>query len=138
MTFENVPSRERDSNVKFAPLVSGQRWRPVALDRIVIKVWGRLALFFVHEEAYQSGRAKASDSSRDRHATMGIEMPDELSERVRLNAAAVGIVLEPDDPARIARAITPTLARLEQERPVFPMEVEPSTFAVLQRGEIAK
>jgi hypothetical protein len=65
-------------------------------------------------------------------------MSDELCERIRLNAAAVGIVLDPDAPARIARAITPTLARLEQERPVLPLDVEPSTFAVLQRAEIVK
>ena len=65
-------------------------------------------------------------------------MSDELCERIRLNAAAVGIVLDPDSPARIARAITPTLARLEQERPVLPLDVEPSTFAVLQRAEIVK
>ena len=65
-------------------------------------------------------------------------MSDELAERIRLNAAAVGITLNADAAAGIARAITPTLSRLEQERPVLPMEVEPSTFAVLQRAEIAK
>ncbi len=65
-------------------------------------------------------------------------MPDDLFERIRLNAAAAGVTLSTDVPARIARAITPTLARLEQERPAMPMEVEPSTFAVLQRTEIAK
>jgi hypothetical protein len=66
-------------------------------------------------------------------------MPDDgLSERIRLNAAAARIALHPDAPTRIARAVTPTLARLEAARLAMPMEVEPSTFAVLQRREIAQ
>ena len=65
-------------------------------------------------------------------------MPDTLPERIRLNAEAARIALTADAPARIARAVTPTLARLEAEKPAIPMEVEPSTFAVLQRKEIAK
>jgi hypothetical protein len=65
-------------------------------------------------------------------------MPDDLTDRIRLNAAAARITLSEDAPARIARAITPTLARLAQEELAIPMEVEPSTFAVVQRGETAK
>jgi hypothetical protein len=65
-------------------------------------------------------------------------MPDDLTDRIRLNAAAARITLSEDAPARVARAITPTLARLAQEELAIPMEVEPSTFAVVQRGETAK
>jgi hypothetical protein len=66
-------------------------------------------------------------------------MPDDsLADRIRLNAAAVRIALSEDAPARIARAVTPTLARLEAEKLALPLEVEPSTFAVVQRGEIAE
>ena len=65
-------------------------------------------------------------------------MPDDLPQRIRLNAAAVRIALGDDAPARIARAVTPTIARLEQGVLAIPLEVEPSTFAVLQRREIAE
>lgn len=63
---------------------------------------------------------------------------DNLPERIRLNAEAVRVALGPDAPARIARAVTPTLARLEQENVVIPLEIEPSTFTVVQRQEIAE
>ena len=65
-------------------------------------------------------------------------MPDNLPERIRLNAAALRIALADDAPERVARAVTPTLARLEAEKLAIPLEVEPSTFAVVQRGEIGK
>jgi hypothetical protein len=65
-------------------------------------------------------------------------MPDDLPERIRLNAAAVRVALAEDAPARIARAVTPTLDRLAQAKLAIPLEVEPSTFAVVQRGEIAE
>ena len=65
-------------------------------------------------------------------------MPDILPERIRLNAEAVRIALTADALARVARAVTPTLARLEAEKLAMPMEIEPSTFAVMQREEIAK
>ena len=65
-------------------------------------------------------------------------MSDALLERIRLNAAATRIALSDDAPARIARAIAPTLTRLEQGRLAIPLEVEPSTFSVVQRGEIAE
>jgi hypothetical protein len=66
-------------------------------------------------------------------------MPEnDLPERVRLNAAAARIALGPDAPSRIARAVTPTLARLEQANLAIPLEVEPSTFSVIQRGEMTE
>jgi hypothetical protein len=65
-------------------------------------------------------------------------MSDDLPERIRLNAKAARITLAPEAPARIARAITPMLARLEAENLAIPMEVEPSTFTAVQRREIGK
>jgi hypothetical protein len=66
-------------------------------------------------------------------------MPDDnLAERIRLNAAAVRIALSEEAPARIVRAVTPTIARLTQANLAVPLEVEPSSFAVEQRKEIAE
>jgi hypothetical protein len=66
-------------------------------------------------------------------------MPDDtLPERIRLNAEAARIPLAPDAVARVARAIAPTLARLEQAALAILLEVEPSTFTVVQRGDDAK
>jgi hypothetical protein len=65
-------------------------------------------------------------------------MPDILTERIRLNAAAARIALAEGAPDRIARAVTPALTRLEQEKLAIPMEVEPSTFTVVQRRETAE
>jgi hypothetical protein len=60
---------------------------------------------------------------------------DSLIERIRLNAEAARIPLGPDSPARIARAVAPTVARLATERLSVPLEVEPSSFRVVQRRE---
>jgi hypothetical protein len=65
-------------------------------------------------------------------------MPDDLTDRIRLNAQAARIALAEEAPARIARAVTPTIARWTQEGLAIPLEVEPSTFAVIQRQEIAE
>jgi hypothetical protein len=48
------------------------------------------------------------------------------------------IALAEDAPERIARAVTPTITRLAREKLAIPLEVEPSTFAVVQRGEIVQ
>jgi hypothetical protein len=64
-------------------------------------------------------------------------MPDEMIDRIRLNAAAARIALAEDAPARIARAVTPTISRWAQEGLAIPLEVEPSSFVVTQRKEIA-
>jgi hypothetical protein len=64
-------------------------------------------------------------------------MPDDvLIQRIRLNAEAVRIALAEDAPDRIARAVTPTLERLAEGKLTIPLEVEPSSFAVVQRREI--
>lgn len=64
-------------------------------------------------------------------------MPDDIAERARLNAAILRIPLSPESPERVARAVTPAITRLAREKLAIPLEVEPSTFAVIQRGEIA-
>ena len=66
-------------------------------------------------------------------------MPDDVSpERVRLIAAAARVPLEAASPARIARAVTPPVTRFAAEKLAIPFEVEPSTFVVVQRREIAR
>jgi hypothetical protein len=65
-------------------------------------------------------------------------MPDDMTDRIRLNAQAARIALAEEAPARIARAVTPTISRWTQEGLAIPLEVEPSTFAVIQRQEIAE
>jgi hypothetical protein len=63
---------------------------------------------------------------------------DDLPERIRLTAEAVRIALGDDAPTRIARAMEPALARLRAEKLAIPLDVEPSTFTVIQRREIAE
>jgi hypothetical protein len=64
-------------------------------------------------------------------------MPDDdLPNRIRLNAEAARVALGADVPARIARAVTPVVTRFAAERLAIPMEVEPSTFLLVQRGEM--
>jgi hypothetical protein len=66
-------------------------------------------------------------------------MPEnDLPDRIRLNAEAVRIGLNADAVPRIARAVTPTLARLAEVKLSIPLDVEPSSFAVIQRGEIGE
>jgi hypothetical protein len=65
-------------------------------------------------------------------------MSDDLPERIRLNAEAVRIALSADSVARITRTVTPVLERLAAEKLAVPMDIEPSTFTVIQRREIAE
>lgn len=61
-------------------------------------------------------------------------MPDEVtSERVAIIAAAARVKLEPEATERIARVTTPTAGRFAKANIELPMEVEPSTFVVIQR-----
>ncbi|WP_088343373.1 MULTISPECIES: hypothetical protein [Rhodomicrobium] len=63
-------------------------------------------------------------------------MADEITpERIRLNAEAARVALGADVPARIARAVAPVFTRFTAEKLALPLEVEPSTFLVVQRGE---
>jgi hypothetical protein len=63
-------------------------------------------------------------------------MPDDIDpERIRVIAAAARIPLGADSAARVARAVTPTVARFAAEKLAIPFETEPSTFVVAQRRE---
>jgi hypothetical protein len=60
-------------------------------------------------------------------------MPDDISaERIAALAAAARVPLAADGPARIARAVTPTVARFAAENIAMPLETEPSSFTVVQ------
>ena len=64
-------------------------------------------------------------------------MTDEIDpERIRVIAEAAHVPLDPASPARIARAVAPTAGRFAEARPVIPFEAEPSTFVVVQQGEL--
>ncbi len=66
-------------------------------------------------------------------------MPDTINpERVRMIAEAAGIPISAEAPARIARAVSPTVMRFAAEKLAIPLEVEPSTFILVQRGEIER
>ena len=59
-------------------------------------------------------------------------MPDVSPDRIAALAAAARIPLAEDAPARIARAVTPTVTRYAAENIVIPLETEPSSFIVAQ------
>jgi hypothetical protein len=61
---------------------------------------------------------------------------DVTAERVRIMAAAARVPLADESAARIAHAVTPTVTRFAKENLSIPFEVEPSTFAVVQRQDI--
>ena len=66
-------------------------------------------------------------------------MPDVVTpERVLAIAASGGFPLDATVAARVARAVTPTLARFAKERIDLALEVEPATFAVVARKEIGR
>jgi len=66
-------------------------------------------------------------------------MPDEISaERVAALAAAARVPLAADAPARIARAVTPTVARFAAENIAMPLETEPSSFVVTQLKDASR
>ena len=62
-------------------------------------------------------------------------MPDVSPERVAALAAAARVPLAEDAPARIARAVTPTVTRYAAENIAIPLETEPSSFMVAQRKD---
>jgi hypothetical protein len=59
-------------------------------------------------------------------------MPDVSPDRIATLAAAARIPLAEDAPARIARAVTPTVTRYAAENIAIPLETEPSSFIVAQ------
>lgn len=65
-------------------------------------------------------------------------MPDVSPERVAALAAAARVPLAEDAPARIARAVTPTVTRYAAENIAIPLETEPSSFMVAQRKDASR
>lgn len=61
---------------------------------------------------------------------------DVTAERVRILAAAARVPLADESAARIAHAVTPTVARFATENLTIPFETEPSTFTVVQRQSL--
>ena len=60
-------------------------------------------------------------------------MPDEVTpQRIAALAAAARVRSSEDAPARIARAVTPTVTRYAAENIAIPLETEPSSFLVVQ------
>jgi len=59
-------------------------------------------------------------------------MPDVSPEHVVALAAAARVPITDDAPARIARAVTPTVTRYAADNIAIPLETEPASFVVLQ------
>jgi hypothetical protein len=65
-------------------------------------------------------------------------MPDVTPERVAALAAAARVPIPDDAPARIARAVTPTVTRFAQENISIPLETEPSSFLAVQHKDAGR
>ena len=65
-------------------------------------------------------------------------MSDVTPERVAALAAAARVPIPDDAPARIARAVTPTVTRFAQENIAMPLETEPSSFLVIQHKDAGR
>ena len=64
-------------------------------------------------------------------------MADEIDpQRIHIIAEAACVPLDPESRARVARSVAPTVLRFAAARPVIPFEAEPSTFVVVQQGEL--
>jgi len=64
-------------------------------------------------------------------------MPDQVTpERVAAIAAAARVPIQPGAEARIAQAVGPTAARFAAIDLAMPLEIEPSSFVVVQRAEL--
>ena len=62
-------------------------------------------------------------------------MPDVSPERIAALAAAARVPISEDAPARIARAVTPTVTRYAAGNIAIPLETEPSSFIAVQRKD---
>lgn len=60
------------------------------------------------------------------------------AERIAQIAAAANVPLRAEAPARIARAVTPTVTRFQAEKISLDMEIEPSTFVVFSMRETGR
>jgi hypothetical protein len=66
-------------------------------------------------------------------------MSDEVTpERIAALAAASRVPLAEGTAARIARAVTPTVARYGAEKITIPLETEPSSFLVAQHKDAGR
>jgi hypothetical protein len=65
-------------------------------------------------------------------------MPDVTPERVAAIAAAARVPIPDDAPARIARAVTPTVTRYSEGKIAIPLETEPSSFMVVQHKDAGR
>ena len=65
-------------------------------------------------------------------------MPDVSPERIAALAAAARVPLAEDAPARIARAVTPTVTRYAAENIAIPLETEPSSFVMAQHKDAGR
>ena len=65
-------------------------------------------------------------------------MPDVSPARIAGLAAAARVPLSDDAPARIARAVTPTITRYAAENIAIPLETEPSSFLVVQHKDAGR
>lgn len=66
-------------------------------------------------------------------------MPDDVTpERIAVLAAAARVPLDAAGAARVARAVNPTVTRFAAENLALPIEVEPATYVVIARKEIAR
>ena len=59
-------------------------------------------------------------------------------ERVAMLAAAARVPLSPETAARVARSVSPTVARLNDAPVDFPFETEPSSFQVIQQQDASR
>jgi hypothetical protein len=66
-------------------------------------------------------------------------MPDDICpDRVTAIATSARVPLTPVDAERIARAVAPTAARFAAAKIDLAMEIEPASFAAVQRREIER
>jgi hypothetical protein len=65
-------------------------------------------------------------------------MPEISPDRVAAIATAARVPLAAASAERVARAVTPTVTRFAAEPKDHPFETEPSSYVVVQRGEIGR
>jgi hypothetical protein len=64
---------------------------------------------------------------------MGQAMPDVTPERVTIMATAARVPLPEGSAARIAKAVTPAVARMAQDDIAIAFEIEPATYVMIAR-----
>jgi hypothetical protein len=68
-----------------------------------------------------------------------LKIPNEINpERIRVMADAARVPIGAEAPARIARALTPTITNFAALKLAMPLEVEPSTYTVVLRREVER